>query len=413
MDLLYLSRADVEGLGLSMREVLDGRRRRLRRQGPRADRDAAQAGHPHAPGLLHPRHARLRPGARGGGPQVGERLPAEPGQGPAVHHRPARPQRPGDGRAAGGDGLRLDHRHAHRRERRHLGEVPGARRTARSAAIVGCGVQARPSLAALVETLPALADVRCYDLLPAAAAAFIAEMGAAFPALRFARLRQRRRGRRAGRRRRHGHPHRHGADARARRRRSQGGRSRRLARLRLGVDERGHARLRQVLRRRRAAAAGHARARRVLRRHPGRDPRRPRRARRRAQAGPRARRGAHLLHEHGHRRGRHGHGEGALRPRAASAARGRGCRSEPLRKRRRGRVYCHRDPARKEASGRAATDRRAPERRGAGGVARLPARAELSLPRARRRAHRRARPAAALLRGAAAARGRAASGACA
>jgi ornithine cyclodeaminase/alanine dehydrogenase-like protein (mu-crystallin family) len=53
------------------------------------------------------------------------------------------------------------------------------------AAIVGCGVQARPSLAALVETLPALAAVRCYDVLPEAAAAFIAEMGVAFPALRF------------------------------------------------------------------------------------------------------------------------------------------------------------------------------------------------------------------------------------
>ena len=36
-----------------------------------------------------------------------------------------------------------------------------------------------------METLPALPEVRCYDLFPAAAAAFVAEMGAAFPALRF------------------------------------------------------------------------------------------------------------------------------------------------------------------------------------------------------------------------------------
>ena len=60
-----------------------------------------------------------------------------------------------------------------------------ARADSEVAAIVGCGVQARPSLSALVETLPALAAVRCYDLLPTAAAAFIAEMSAAFPALRF------------------------------------------------------------------------------------------------------------------------------------------------------------------------------------------------------------------------------------
>jgi ornithine cyclodeaminase/alanine dehydrogenase len=60
-----------------------------------------------------------------------------------------------------------------------------ARTDSEVAAVVGCGVQARPSLAALVETLPALAAVRCYDVLPEAAATFIAEMSAAFPALRF------------------------------------------------------------------------------------------------------------------------------------------------------------------------------------------------------------------------------------
>ena len=60
-----------------------------------------------------------------------------------------------------------------------------ARTDSEAAAFVGCGVQARPSLAALVETLPALTAVRCYDLLPAATAAFIAEMSAEFPALRF------------------------------------------------------------------------------------------------------------------------------------------------------------------------------------------------------------------------------------
>lgn len=60
-----------------------------------------------------------------------------------------------------------------------------ARSDSETAAIVGCGVQARTSVMALVEELPALREVRCYDLLAAATQAFIAEMTAAFPALRF------------------------------------------------------------------------------------------------------------------------------------------------------------------------------------------------------------------------------------
>lgn len=62
-----------------------------------------------------------------------------------------------------------------------------ARGDSEVAAIVGCGVQARTSVMALVEELPALREVRCHDLLAAATEAFIAEMGAAFPAVRFVR----------------------------------------------------------------------------------------------------------------------------------------------------------------------------------------------------------------------------------
>jgi ornithine cyclodeaminase/alanine dehydrogenase len=60
-----------------------------------------------------------------------------------------------------------------------------AREGSDTAAIVGCGVQARTSLRALVEELPALAEVRCYDLLPAATQRYIADMASLFPALRF------------------------------------------------------------------------------------------------------------------------------------------------------------------------------------------------------------------------------------
>ena len=60
-----------------------------------------------------------------------------------------------------------------------------ARSGSDTAAIVGCGVQARTGVMALVETLPSLAEVRCYDLYPEATQRFMAEMGARFPALRF------------------------------------------------------------------------------------------------------------------------------------------------------------------------------------------------------------------------------------
>ncbi len=58
-----------------------------------------------------------------------------------------------------------------------------ARSGASVAAFLGCGVQARTSLAALIVALPQLRDVRCHDLH--ATARFIVEMGARFPSLKF------------------------------------------------------------------------------------------------------------------------------------------------------------------------------------------------------------------------------------
>lgn len=60
-----------------------------------------------------------------------------------------------------------------------------ARTNSRISGILGCGVQARTSLMALVETLPELRDVRCYDLYPASVTRFINEMGAMYPQLNF------------------------------------------------------------------------------------------------------------------------------------------------------------------------------------------------------------------------------------
>jgi ornithine cyclodeaminase/alanine dehydrogenase len=58
-----------------------------------------------------------------------------------------------------------------------------ARQTSTTAALLGCGVQARTSLRALVEVLPELSQVRCYDLYPEAAKRFMGEMNSVFPRL--------------------------------------------------------------------------------------------------------------------------------------------------------------------------------------------------------------------------------------
>lgn len=55
----------------------------------------------------------------------------------------------------------------------------------RVAGLLGCGVQARTSLMAIVETLPQLVEVRCHDLYPAATERFITDMSGLFPQLRF------------------------------------------------------------------------------------------------------------------------------------------------------------------------------------------------------------------------------------
>ena len=60
-----------------------------------------------------------------------------------------------------------------------------ARRDSKAAGIVGCGVQARTSLMALVETLPEFTAVKCYDLYPEAVQRFMDEMGKIFPRLDF------------------------------------------------------------------------------------------------------------------------------------------------------------------------------------------------------------------------------------
>ncbi|MBG0791043.1 MAG: ornithine cyclodeaminase family protein [Desulfovibrionaceae bacterium] len=65
---------------------------------------------------------------------------------------------------------------------RHFGNPETA-----SVAMVGTGVQARVNLLAMKEVFPKLADVRCYDLHPAAADRFIEDMRPALPGATFTR----------------------------------------------------------------------------------------------------------------------------------------------------------------------------------------------------------------------------------
>lgn len=61
-----------------------------------------------------------------------------------------------------------------------------ARRDSQVLGVLGCGVQARAAVRALAVVLPALREVRCYDVSSAAIRAFVAELGPALPAAGFA-----------------------------------------------------------------------------------------------------------------------------------------------------------------------------------------------------------------------------------
>jgi ornithine cyclodeaminase/alanine dehydrogenase len=182
VDLLYLSRADVEGLGLSMREILGAVDQGFAAKG------RGQTEMPPKPGIhtrpdcfVHAMPAYVQEPEVAGLKWVSG-YPPNPAKGlPYI-----------TGLLVLNDpetGVPLAVMDCAWITAMRTGASAGisakylARADAATAAMIGCGVQARPSLAALVETLPALAEVRCYDLLPEAAAAFAAEMGAAFPAL--------------------------------------------------------------------------------------------------------------------------------------------------------------------------------------------------------------------------------------
>ncbi len=119
------------GGGRRLRQPLDARDHRpagdrVPREGGGADRDAAEAGSAHQGGRVHPRDARLHPGAPLGWREVGQRLPGQQAPRPSLHQRAADPQRRGHRPADCRDGLHLDHRVSHGRRHGALRALLGA-----------------------------------------------------------------------------------------------------------------------------------------------------------------------------------------------------------------------------------------------------------------------------------------------
>jgi ornithine cyclodeaminase/alanine dehydrogenase-like protein (mu-crystallin family) len=183
-ELLYLSRADVEGLNLSMAEVLAAVDEGFRLKGRGLTEMPPKPGiHPRPDCFIHAMPAYVRElevaglkWVSGYPANVPQGLPYISGL--LVLNDPA-------------TGIPIAVMDCAWITAMRTGASTGiaakylARRDSQVAGFIGCGVQARTSLLALVETLPALRTIQCYDLFPQATARFIGEMRARFGSLEF------------------------------------------------------------------------------------------------------------------------------------------------------------------------------------------------------------------------------------
>ena len=184
MELIYLSRADVESLGMSMTDVLEAVDNGFRLKGLGQSEMPPKPGvHPRPDCFIHAMPAYVRevesagikwvsgfpPNASKGLPYItGLLVLNDPDTGvPIAVMDCAWITAMRTGASAGISAKYL------------------ARRDSAVVGILGCGVQARTSLMALVETLPQLRQVRCRDIFPEATERFIAEMSAMFAQLEF------------------------------------------------------------------------------------------------------------------------------------------------------------------------------------------------------------------------------------
>jgi len=182
VEILYLSRRDVESLGISMREVLEvvDHGFLLKGQG-KTEMPAKRGIHPRANAFIHAMPAYVKEAdiaglkwVSGYPTNMDKGLPYITGLLALNDPETGIPMAVMDcawitaARTGASVGVSA----------KYL-----ARKGSRVAAILGCGVQARMSLRALAETLPELSRVQCYDLYPEAARRFIEEMGLPYPKL--------------------------------------------------------------------------------------------------------------------------------------------------------------------------------------------------------------------------------------
>jgi alanine dehydrogenase len=184
MELVYLSRRDVEDVGMTMAEVLEVLDGGFRLKGLGKTEMPPKPGiHPRPDAFIHAMPAYVS-GIEAAGLKWVSGYPSNPAvdlpyiSGLVVLND-------------AGSGLPIAVMDASWITAMRTGASAGisakylARADSSVVAIIGCGVQNRCSLAALHDTLPQLREVRCYDNLPEAGRGFIAEMLGRFPDLSF------------------------------------------------------------------------------------------------------------------------------------------------------------------------------------------------------------------------------------
>ena len=162
--LLYLSRDDLESLGVTMLEVVDAVDARLRRQGQGRGGHAAQAQPARRGRRVLPGHGGDAAGRRRPGRQVGHALSRRtPPRGLPITNGLVVLSDPRDGAAVGRDGRRR--RSPPGAPARASASPPRylARPDVACVGVLGCGVQARAAVRALAAVLPELRTVRCHD----------------------------------------------------------------------------------------------------------------------------------------------------------------------------------------------------------------------------------------------------------
>ena len=184
-EVLYLSRADVERLEPPMSDVIDAVEEGFRLKGSgETEMPPKPALHPGGGAFIHAMPALVRGEVGLAALKWVAVYPANPARGlPALAALLVLTE------AADGQPVAVMDAALLTALRTGASVGVAARRLARDdaevAGILGCGVQARASLAALLEVLPRLREARCYDVSPAAQQAFGDEMKARFPALSF------------------------------------------------------------------------------------------------------------------------------------------------------------------------------------------------------------------------------------